>query len=117
MKHLRPYFKALCDDRRLEIIGFLVEREHCICELIEKLGLSQATVSYHVKLLNDMGLISCRQIGRSTYCSISKSGFKSYVSLLEERMLKPILEATPKDATFSACYRKPEDKSKDLKTT
>jgi len=95
VKHLRPYFKTLCEDHRLEIIGLLIEREHCVCELIDKLNLSQATVSYHVKKLSDAGLIQCRQLGKSTYCSLDKQGFESYHTMLHERLFKPVAKAEP----------------------
>lgn len=97
MKHLRPYFKALCDDHRLEIITFLLDREHCLYELVEKLGLSQATVSYHAKKLNELGLIKCRYSGRSTCYSLDKEGFRNYFAYLEEKLFKPVEEATPQE--------------------
>lgn len=95
MKYLRPYFKALCDDNRLEIIELLIEREHCICELIDKLGLSQSTVSYHAKILHNAGLIKVRYNRKSTYYSIDKEGFDRYASYIEEKLFKPVAESVP----------------------
>jgi len=92
MKHLLPYFKVLCEEHRLSIIELLLEREHCVCELIEKLALSQATVSYHVKVLREMGLINCRYIKNSTFCSLNKEGFEKYASYINEKLFKPVVE-------------------------
>jgi len=94
MKHLLPYFKVLCEEQRLNIIELLLEREHCVCELIEKLGLSQATVSHHVKVLREMGLINCRYIKNSTYCSLDQGGFEKYASYINERLFKPVAETS-----------------------
>ncbi len=94
MKHLLPYFKVLCEEHRLNTIELLLEREHCIYELIEKLGLSQATVSYHVKVLREMGLINCRYIKNSTFCSLNKEGFEQYASYINERLFKPVAETS-----------------------
>ncbi len=97
MKYLLPYFKALCDENRLEIIKLLLEKEHCICELIEILGLSQATVSYHVKILHNTGLVKLRYIGKSTYCSIDKEGFEQYADYINERLFTTVAKSQPKE--------------------
>ncbi len=94
MKHLLPYFKVLCEENRLSIVELLLEREHCVCELIEKLNLSQATVSYHVKVLREMGLIDCCYIKNSTFCSLNKEGFEQYASYINERLFKPVAETS-----------------------
>lgn len=92
MQYLLPYFKVLCEEHRLDIIELLLQREHCVCELIEKLNLSQATVSYHVKILRETGLINCNYIKNSTFCSLNKEGFGQYSNYLDERLFKPIAE-------------------------
>jgi len=94
MKHLLPYFKVLCEKHRLSIIELLLEREHCVCELIEKLGLSQATVSHHVKVLRETELITCRYIKNSTFCSLNKEGFEKYASYIDEKLFKPVAETS-----------------------
>ena len=98
---MRPYFKALCDDNRLEIIGLLLHKEHCVCELIEELELSQATVSYHIKILHKVGLIKMRYLGKSTYCSIDKEGFAQYASFINEELFIPVEKANPKEYNSS----------------
>ncbi len=98
MKNLLPYFKALCEEHRLEIIGLLLEREHCVCELIEKLGLSQSTVSYHVKSLSEMELIKCRYIKNSSFCSLDKEGFEKYAAYINKKLFKPVADSSFKES-------------------
>ncbi len=50
-------FKALSDPNRLRIVKMLGERELCVCEIREVLGLSTSTVSKHLTILRDAGLI------------------------------------------------------------
>jgi len=94
MKYLLPYFKVLCEEHRLSIIELLLEREYCVCELIEELSLSQSTVSYHVKELREKGLIKCRYIKNSTFCSLDKEGFEKYTDYIQEKLFMPIAETS-----------------------
>jgi ArsR family transcriptional regulator len=63
-------FKALSHPARLTILQTLARRGTCICgEIVEVLPLSQATVSQHLKVLKDAGLISGEIDGqKSCYC-------------------------------------------------
>jgi ArsR family transcriptional regulator len=49
-------FKALSDDNRLKILELLIKGETCGCTLIHKLPITQPTLSYHLKILTDVGL-------------------------------------------------------------
>jgi ArsR family transcriptional regulator len=97
LKELLPYFKALCEENRINIIRLLLEREHCVCELMEKLNLSQSTVSHHVKILKQAGLLNERSRGKWNYYSLHKSGFKQYASLLEEKLFQPVAKSVFKE--------------------
>ena len=53
-------FKALADPARLRLLSFIAAQpgaEACVCHLTEPIGLSQPTVSHHLKVLNDAGLL------------------------------------------------------------
>lgn len=52
--------RGLTDPIRLKILMLLRDGEQCVCNLAETLGLSQSKVSYHLKVLTDVGLISRR---------------------------------------------------------
>ncbi len=66
-EHLAKVFKALADPTRVRLLSMIAaqpEREACICDLIEPVGLSQPTVSHHMKQLVDAGLVTREQRGR-----------------------------------------------------
>jgi ArsR family transcriptional regulator len=60
-------FRALGDPTRVRLLSLIAahpEREACICDLIDPVGLSQPTVSHHMKQLVDAGLVVREQRGR-----------------------------------------------------
>lgn len=63
MKEFVRLMKALSDPNRVKIISMLVVRELCVCELTALLGVAQPTVSKHLRLLEDAGLVSFRKEG------------------------------------------------------
>ena len=77
-------FKAFCDEKRLKILALLGEGEKCACVLLEHLNMPQSTLSYHMKILCDSGVVKGRQAGKWTYYSISRSGSAGAVELLAE---------------------------------
>ena len=50
------YFKALSDENRLTILRLLIQGETCGCTLIDKLSITQPTLSYHLRVLTEAGL-------------------------------------------------------------
>ena len=65
-------FKALADPARVQIVNVLATSREpvCVCHLIDPLGLSQPTVSHHLKKLTDAGLLEREQRGRWAYYSL-----------------------------------------------
>jgi ArsR family transcriptional regulator len=62
-EHLAAQFKALSDPTRLAIVNQLAGAgESCVCNL-EPLGLSQPTISHHLKILREAGLVESRRRG------------------------------------------------------
>lgn len=55
--------KALSDANRVKIIKVLQQKSMCVCELQEILHLAQSTVSKHLKILEEAGLVDCRKEG------------------------------------------------------
>jgi DNA-binding transcriptional ArsR family regulator len=55
--------KALSDQNRVRVLMALVKRELCVCQLIELLGLAPSTVSKHMSILKNAGLVECRKEG------------------------------------------------------
>ena len=67
-------FKAFCDEKRLRILELLQDGEKCTCVLNEELDIPQSTLSYHMKILCESGMVTGRQEGKWTHYSISKEG-------------------------------------------
>ncbi len=76
-------FKAFCDENRLMILEMLQTGEKCACVLLEKLDITQPTLSHHMKLLCDSGIVLPRKEGKWTYYSISESGSNYAAELLQ----------------------------------
>jgi ArsR family transcriptional regulator len=69
-EELAPVFRALGDPGRLRLLSFLAaqpEGEACVCHLTEPLGLTQPTVSHHLKVLTDAGLLARERRGTWMY--------------------------------------------------
>ena len=90
MKELTPYFKALCEDVRLKIIELLMDRELCVCEVMELLNLSQPAVSHHMKILKQVDLVKDRRNGRWVFYSLNKERFAQFEHMLGERLFEPV---------------------------
>jgi ArsR family transcriptional regulator len=78
-------FKALGDPARVRIMNLLAGSEQpvCVCELIEPLGLAQATVSHHLKKLSDAGLLDREERGKWAYFSINPEAMARVASLAD----------------------------------
>ena len=83
-------FKAFCDENRLVILEMLQSGEKCACVLLEKLNITQPTLSHHMKILVDSGIVSARKEGKWTHYSISAAGCENAAILM--RKLTTILE-------------------------
>jgi ArsR family transcriptional regulator len=67
-------FKALGDPARVKVISMLAASDEplCACEFLPALGLSQATVSHHLKKLTEAGLLDREQRGKWAYFSLNE---------------------------------------------
>ena len=77
-------FKALCDERRQRILELLHSGEKCACVLIDELGMPQSSLSYHMKILCDSGIVTSREEGKWTHYQISRQGSEKAIELLKE---------------------------------
>lgn len=64
-------FHALSEPIRIRVLELLRERELCVCELCEVLGVSQSKLSFHLKTLKAASLVLARQSGRWIYYSLN----------------------------------------------
>lgn len=64
-------FKALSDPNRLSILKMLSKSELCACKILESFNITQPTLSHHMKVLSEIGLVKARQDGKWSYYSIN----------------------------------------------
>jgi ArsR family transcriptional regulator, arsenate/arsenite/antimonite-responsive transcriptional repressor len=65
---LAARFRALSDPTRVAIVNRLASTEECcVCDLNAAFDLSQPTISHHLKVLRDAGLVESRRLGTSAY--------------------------------------------------
>jgi len=77
-------FKAFCDENRLMILSLLKNGEKCACKLLDELQIGQSTLSHHMKILCDSGVVKGRRDGKWIHYSISKDGSHYALKLLKE---------------------------------
>lgn len=77
-------FKAFCDENRLAILDMLRTGEKCACDLLEELHVTQPTLSHHMKILCDAGVVQGRKDGKWVYYSISSDGASAAIRCLQE---------------------------------
>lgn len=75
-------FKAFCDPNRLRILGILKSGEHCACKLLEILEVSQSTLSHHMKILTESGIVNVRKEGKWSHYSLSEKGIQAAIDYL-----------------------------------
>lgn len=77
--------KALGDQNRLQIVQMLSDGEKCGCKLLEAFEITQPTLSHHMKILCDCGLVNDRKEGKWHHYSLNTEAWKDFcdfVSLL-----------------------------------
>ena len=79
-------FKAFCDENRLSILSLLRSGEKCACDLLEDLRITQPTLSHHMKILCDAGIVQGRKEGKWVYYSIDTVGAEKVKAILEQQL-------------------------------
>jgi ArsR family transcriptional regulator, arsenate/arsenite/antimonite-responsive transcriptional repressor len=77
-------FHALSEPLRVKVLDLLRQRELCVCDLCDVLGVSQSKLSFHLKTLKEANLVRSRQEGRWIYYSLNLPQFavlEEYLSL------------------------------------
>lgn len=100
-------FKALGDVHRLKALHFLATATPgccqngegvCACDLVDHLGLAQPTVSHHMRLLVDAGLVTAEKRGRWTHYALNGTGLGA-VQILIDRLTADVGSASCAPAT------------------
>jgi ArsR family transcriptional regulator, arsenate/arsenite/antimonite-responsive transcriptional repressor len=92
MNDLIKAIKALSDETRLRMLNLLLQRECCVCEVMQVLGISQTRASRNLGVLHDAGFLKLRKEGLWAYYSIDKPLLEEYLKLFLEA-----IEASLKD--------------------
>ena len=99
-KKIAAIFKAFCDENRVRILKLLTTGEKCACKLLEEINITQPTMSHHMKILCDSGIVIGRKEGKWMHYSISPEG-----SATAAKYLKELTKITCSDADKSCCEK------------
>ncbi len=95
-KKVAAVFKAFCDENRIRILKLLLSGEKCACVLLEDLHVTQPTLSHHMKILCDSGIVEGKKEGKWMHYSISENGVKVAREYLKElTFIKETTEEKP----------------------
>mgnify|MGYP002410178113 FL=1 len=75
--------KALSDDTRTKILEMISYEELCACKILEEFNITQPTLSYHMKILCESGLVNGRKDGIWTKYSIDKDNFENLQNFID----------------------------------
>jgi ArsR family transcriptional regulator len=105
MKQFIRVMKALSDPNRVKVMKMLIEKELCVCEMTALLGLAQPTVSKHLKILEDAGLVESWKQGAWVNYRLAAGDDSPYAGamlahlrewLQEDEAIKDILAELPR---------------------
>ena len=97
-KKMAAMFKAFGDENRIQILQLLKDGEKCACHLLEEMNITQPTLSHHMKLLCDAGIVTGRKEGKWMHYSISEKGLRE----MEEYLTQLI----PEKKSEKSCCKK-----------
>ena len=81
--------KALADENRLRILECLHHGEKCACVILEELSITQSTLSHHMRILCEAGLVDACKEGKWMHYSLSAEGSAQARALIEKYTLSP----------------------------
>jgi ArsR family transcriptional regulator len=84
MRDFVKLFKALSDETRIRILKVLLERECCVCEVMQALDITQSRASRNLGILEDAGFVRSRRDGLRIVYSIDERRTNSYAAPLIE---------------------------------
>jgi ArsR family transcriptional regulator, arsenate/arsenite/antimonite-responsive transcriptional repressor len=90
MRDVVKAMKALSDETRLRIFNVLLERECCVCEVMQALDISQTRASRNLGILHEAGFLKMRKEGLWSLYSVDRDGVKEYYSSLVEAVRKSL---------------------------
>ena len=85
-------FKALSDETRIRIMKVLLERECCVCEVMQALDISQSRASRNLGILEDAGFVRSRRDGPWIVYSIDEQSMNSHAPSLVELLRSSLVD-------------------------
>jgi len=83
-------FKALGDPSRLRILQFLKDGEKCACEIVPTVGFAQPTVSRHLQVLVDCGILRRRREGNKMLYSTTSRKIYDLINMVDSRLVESL---------------------------
>jgi len=77
-------FRALSDETRLKILSLLAGGERCVCELSDSVGAAQSRLSFHLRVLKDVGMVTDRRDGRWIYYQVNRDALAEVTGLVNQ---------------------------------
>lgn len=77
-------FRALSDETRLRTLNMLSSGELCACEILESFRITQPTLSYHMNILCDAGLVSARRDGAWVRYSLNREKLQALKGFIDD---------------------------------
>lgn len=94
-------FKALADESRLEIMLLLMDGERCACQLLDALKIGQSTLSHHMRILCESGLVDVRKVGKWMHYSLSLDGARQMGNLIQKyHLTEEQIQSYQKERSF-----------------
>jgi len=94
---LAPILKALADPIRLRLVSMVAAHERneaCVCDLTEPLGLTQPTISHHLKILVDAGIFTRDKRGKWAYYRLAPSALDALSSVVSSSVVSSSVVST-----------------------
>ena len=82
--HTKAVLKAIADDTRLNLVKLLLKRSYCVGALARRLGLTEAAVSQHLKVLREAGLLRGEKRGYFRHYDVDREKLRMLAAELEE---------------------------------
>ena len=86
MRELVKVFKSLADKNRLRILKMLQYKKMCVCELSAALGIARPSVSRHLSLMKDAGLVQDERNGQWIDYSLCRDAINKYASAIQSHL-------------------------------
>lgn len=78
------YLKALGEPIRMQLIEHISQGQNCICHLQNQFSVSQPTLSHHMKILVDAGVVNSEKVGKNVYYTINQEELAKIIAYLTQ---------------------------------